>query len=137
MQERLTRSAIGAFFDVHRGLGFGYREFIYALALEKDLLARGHTVERETPVLVYYRGEQLARQVVDMVVDNALIIEIKSGERLPPTARQQLFSYLRATDLEVGLLLHFGREPKFSRVICENRLKPRAPCSDHQPMPSE
>jgi GxxExxY protein len=125
LEADLTRSVIGCFFDVHRELGFGYREYIYALALERDLVAKGHRVDREVAVMVYYRGEPLARQALDMVVDETLVIEIKTGERLHPSANLQLFSYLHATNLELGLLLHFGREPKFYRVICENRLKHR------------
>jgi GxxExxY protein len=58
-----------------------------------------------------------------MVVDEKLVLETKATERLHPGARRQLFSYLCATKLELGLLLHFGREPKFYRVICENRFK--------------
>jgi GxxExxY protein len=121
----LTNSVIGSFFDVHRELGFGYREYIYALALEQDLRANGHKVDREVGVMVYFRGEPLARQTLDMIVNEKLVIEIKATERLPPNGTLQLFSYLCATNLEVGLLLHFGGEPKFHRVVCENRLKHR------------
>ena len=125
IEERLTHSVIGSFFDVHRELGFGYREFIYALALEQALVAKGHRVDREVAVMVYFRGEPLARQTLDMIVDDKLVVENKSTERLHPNASDQLFGYLCATTLEVGLLLHFGREAKFYRVICENRLKVR------------
>ena len=126
LEERLTYSVIGSFFDVHRELGFGYREFIYALALERELVAKGHRVDREVAVMVYYRGEPLARQTLDMIVDDKLVVENKATARLHPDSSLQLFSYLNATMLEVGLILHFGREPKFYRVICENRLKARA-----------
>lgn len=122
LEERLTHSAIGAFFKVYGELRFGYREHIYALALERELRARGHRVSREVAVMVHYRGRPLARQTLDK-----LVIEIKSTERLHPSASRQLFSYLCATSLEVGLLLHFGREPHFYRIICENRLKRREP----------
>jgi GxxExxY protein len=123
IEERLTYSVIGSFFDVHRALGHGYREYIYALALERELQARGHRVDREVAVMVYYRGEPLARQTLDMIVEEKLVIEIKATERLHPGANLQLFSYLCSTKMEVGLLLHFGPEPRFYRVICENRLK--------------
>jgi GxxExxY protein len=122
-EETLTRSVIGAFFDVHWSLGFGFREHIYSLALERDLVAKGHRVDREVAVMVYHRGEPIARQLLDMIVDEKLVIETKATEQLHPGARRQLFSYLSATTLEVGLLLHFGHEPKFYRVICENRFK--------------
>ena len=122
-EEALTRSVIGAFYDVHRALGFGFREHIYALALERELTRKGHRVAREVAVMVYYRGEALTWQMLDMVVDEKLIIETKATEILHPSATLQLFSYLSATTLEVGLLMHFGREPKSYRVICENRFK--------------
>ena len=123
LEEALTHSVIGAFYDVHRELGFGFREYLCALALERDLVAKGHRVDREVAVMVHYRGESLAWQTLDMIVDEKLVLETKATERLHPGARLQLFSYLCATSLEVGLLLHFGREPKFYRVICENRVK--------------
>jgi GxxExxY protein len=125
LEAELTNSVIGSFFDVYGELGFGFREYIYALALERDLTAKGHRVEREVSVMVFFRGEPLARQTLDMIVDEKLVIETKSTELLRPNATSQLFSYLHATQLEVGLFLHFGREPKFYRVVYENRLKLR------------
>ena len=123
LEAALTQSVIGAFYEVHGELGFGFREYIYARALERELRARGHQVDREVAVAVFYRGEAIAWQALDMVVDEKLVLEIKATERLHPVAGQQLFSYLCSTNIEVGLLLHFGREARFSRVICENRLK--------------
>jgi len=125
LSAELTEAVIGSFYDVHRQLGFGFREYIYDLALERDLVAKGHHVEREVSVMVFFRGEPLARQTLDMIIDQKLVIEIKSTEFLRPNATSQLFSYLHATNLELGLLLHFGREPKFYRVLYENRLKLR------------
>jgi GxxExxY protein len=125
LEQELTSSVIGAFYDVFNELGFGYREYLYSLAMERALLTIGHRVAREVGVMVYFRGEALTRQTLDMVVDERLVVEIKSTERLHPESTRQLFGYLCSTNLEVGLLLHFGREPKFHRVICENRLKRR------------
>ena len=123
LQASLTRSVIASFYRVHRSLGFGFREHIYALALERDLRAKGHRVDRELASMVYHFGKPLAVQRLDMVIDGSLILEIKATELLHPDATLQLFSYLSATNLEVGLVLHFGRQPKFHRVICENRFK--------------
>lgn len=123
LEEALTHSVIAAFYDLHRSLGFGFREHLYALAFERDLIAKGHEVSREVSVMVYHRGEPLAAQSLDMIVDEKLVLEIKATERLHVGAEAQLFSYLCATKLELGLVLHFGREAKFHRVICENRFK--------------
>ncbi|MDQ2667119.1 MAG: GxxExxY protein [Gemmatimonadota bacterium] len=94
------------------------------MALERELLARGHTVAREVGVLVTYKGEELGYQRIDMVVDRKVIIEAKSTHELHDSASRQLRSYLRATSLEVGILLHFGPEPKFFRLV--NQKNPRS-----------
>jgi GxxExxY protein len=120
LEEALTRSVIGAFFTVHNTLGFGFLEHLYSMALERELLARGHRVSREYSVRVLYKGVELGVQRLDMVVDDRLVVEIKSTQDLHKSAVRQVHNYLRATNIEVGLLLHFGPEPKFFRVICSN-----------------
>ena len=94
LEATTTRAIIDTFRDVHRALGFGYREYIYALAMERDLIAKGHQVDREVAVMVYYRGEPLAWQTLDMIVDRKVIVENKASERLHPVASVQLVSYL-------------------------------------------
>ena len=123
LEEKLTHSVIGSFFDVHRELGFGFREYIYSLALERLLKVKGHRVEREVRVMTYLFGEELAWESVDMIVDGKLMVENKAGERMPPDTSDQLLGYLAATTFELGLILHYGREPKHYRVIFENRFK--------------
>jgi GxxExxY protein len=120
VEERLTRSVIGAFFEVYNTLGFGFLEHIYVMALERELLSRGHRVAREVDVHVTYKGNILGVQRIDMVVDEKLIVETKSTLELHKAAQRQVFNYLRATRLEVGLLLHFGPEPRFNRLFCSN-----------------
>ena len=117
VEEELTKSIIGAFYTVYRVLGFGYLEGVYAAALERELSTRGHRVAREVLVPVYYFGELIAYQRLDVVVDDRVIVELKAAERLPPIAERQLLNYLHCTKLEVGLVLHFGQEPKFRRVV--------------------
>lgn len=123
IEAQLTYSVIGSFYDVHHELGFGFREYVYSLALERALIAKGHRVEREVAVNLYFRGLFLTRERADMLVDRKLIVENKAGERLPPDATEQLFGYLCATIFEIGLVLHYGREARPYRVICENRDK--------------
>jgi GxxExxY protein len=125
LEAETTRMILDAFRDVHRAFGFGYREYIYSLALERELIAKGCRVAREVGIMVYYRGEPLARQTVDMVVNGKVIVENKATERLPAHTPSQLFSYLCSTNLEVGLVLHFGRQAEFHRIVCENRFKRR------------
>ena len=117
IHERLTHSVIGAFFEVYNTLGFGFLEQIYLAALEIELLERGRRVNREVRVQVRYKGREIGWQRLDMVVDDALVVEAKSTTELHPTAGRQLQNYLCATRLDVGLLLHFGARPRFYRLI--------------------
>jgi GxxExxY protein len=119
-EEALTRSAIGAFYDVYNALRFGFSEHVYMKALEHELRDRGHHVAREAATCVIYKGKELCTQRLDMVVDAKLIIEAKATIELHKSAHRQLYSYLRATDLEVGLLLHFGPKANYYRLICRN-----------------
>ena len=120
IEQELTRRAIGAFYEVYNTLGFGFLEHIYVMALERELRNLGHQVRREVGVCVMYKGDELGYQRLDMIVDDKLIIEVKSTYELHKAARRQLYNYLRATNLEVGLLFHFGPEPKFYRSIHRN-----------------
>ena len=98
-------------------LDFGFLEHIYKEALAKELRDRGHHVDREVRVIVYYKSEPIAVQIIDMVVDGKVVVEVKASAEVRAAWGRQLQNYLRATDLEVGLLLHFGLEAKFHRVV--------------------
>jgi GxxExxY protein len=103
---------------VYSLLGFGFLESIYASALEIELRARGHTVGREAPVKIFYKNRLVGIHRMDMIVDEVLIIEIKSTTTLPATARRQLLNYLRGAGFRVGLVLHFGPKPAVYREVC-------------------
>ena len=118
----LTKSIITSFYEVYNGLGFGFLETHYATALERELRAAGHSVAREYAVRLYYKGDELGFHRLDLVVDEAVVVEVKSTPALHPVARRQLYNYLRATNLDVGLLLHFGPEPRFQRIFVPRRL---------------
>ena len=119
--ERLTHSVIGAFFEVYNDLGFGFLEPIYLRALAVELRHRGHMVDLEVKSCVSYRGVEIGRQRLDMVVDGSLVIEVKSTTDLHSSARRQLLNYLCATRLELGLLLHFGPKARFYRLISQQK----------------
>src|SRR5690349_21682775 len=97
LEGELTSDIIGAMYECHRELGFGYRELIYSRALEILLIAMGHRVDREVSVTVYFRGIAIATQVMDMIVDDKVTVEIKATEHLHAAATAQLFGYLCAT----------------------------------------
>jgi GxxExxY protein len=117
----LTKSVIGAFYDVYNELRYGFLEQIYIESLARLLRKRGHDVRREVGVDVFFQGEVVGVQRLDLIVDRRLILEVKSTAKLAPSSHRQLMSYLRGTGLEVGLLLHFGPEAKFYRTICTVR----------------
>ena len=112
----LTRSVIGAFFEVYNCLGYGFLEHVYAAALETELAGRGHSVGREVAVPILYKGREIAGQRLDMIVDGIIVVELKAGPTLPPASVRQVFSYLRATHLRLGLLFHFGPKPSVRRA---------------------
>ena len=111
------RSIVGAFYAVYNYYGYGLAESVYAGALEYELIDRGHTVVRKLSVAVAYKGRHVTWQRLDMVVDNKVILEIKATEVLPKFAGRQLINYLHVTPFQLGLVVHFGPEPRFQRFI--------------------
>src|SRR5688500_12137785 len=98
IEQQLTHSIIGAFFDAYNALGFGFLESVYIMALERELIRRGHQVSREVWVPVFYKGQLLCKQRCDMVVDDKVIVETKSTFDLSETVPRQVYNYLRATN---------------------------------------
>ena len=120
IEEDLTYAVIGAFYEVYNDLGYGFSERVYMDALEIELLARGHRVRREVHIQVTFKGKVIGRQRLDMLVDDKLVVEGKSTFDVHKSALRKLYNYLHASHLEVGLLLHFGPEAKFYRLISSN-----------------
>jgi GxxExxY protein len=125
LHDDLTHSVIGACYEVYNTLSHGYLESLYLAALERELRMRGHRVASELSVRVMYKNEEIGMQRLDMVVDDVLVVEAKSTRVLHESASRQLYNYLRATNLELGLLLHFGRKAQFFRIVCETEFKSR------------
>jgi GxxExxY protein len=121
LEHQTTEQIIGAFFKVYRYFGFGFLESNYANAMEVELNRRGLRVAREVPVQVMYYGVAVGTYRFDMLVSGRVLVEVKAAERLSLTDERQLLNYLRATNMEVGLLLHFGPEPVFKRVVNSRR----------------
>lgn len=121
IEDRRTYSVIGAFYEVYRQLGFGLLESLYAKALEIELRERGHLVGREVYFPVMYKGHLLGRQRLDMLVDEVLIVETKATVALSKADSYQVHNYLKAANLPVALLLHFGPEPRPHRFTPRGR----------------
>jgi len=119
----VTEKVLGASFAVYNELGHGFLESVYRNALRLALKELGLDVEVERPVPVWFRGHDVGDFRCDLVVNGCVILELKTAERLDRAHEAQLFNYLRATDIEVGLLLNFGPKPEFKRVVFDNPRK--------------
>lgn len=117
IEEDLTRSVIGAFYTSYNKLGYGFLEKVYVGALVIELRKRGHRVEAEVPIPVYYDGEIIGAYRVDLVIDGKLLVEVKAEERLSGVHERVLLNYLCCSTFEVGLVLSYGLEPEFKRVV--------------------
>ena len=117
LHEELTHEIIKAFYEVHKILGFGFLEQVYQNALYKELCYRVMKVECQKEILVHYKGETVGRYIADMLVENRVILELKAVQALIVEHEWQLINYLKATGLEVGLLLNFGHSAEFKRKV--------------------
>lgn len=118
--EGLTEKVIGMFYRVYNSLGYGFAESVYSRALELELVRAGLHVVSEAPVEVRYRGEVVGSFRADILVESCLVLELKTSAALAKPDWMQLLNYLRCTDLEVGLLLHFGPRPTVKRLVAAN-----------------
>jgi len=116
----LTHRIIGAFYHVYNRLGYGFLESVYSRAMALELTKRGLHVATEVACEVHFDGEIVGVFRADLMVESRLVLELKASQVLHMADRMQLLNYLRATDLEIGLLLHFGPKPAFKRLIATN-----------------
>jgi len=119
----LTDKIIGVFYDVYNELGYGFLESTYAQAMVVALEEAGLTTAREVPVPVWFRGKKVGQYFADLVVDGTILLELKAARTVEAAHEAQLLHYLRATEIEVGLLLNFGLRPQFRRLLFDNDRK--------------
>lgn len=123
LHSALTDLIIKCFYTVYNKLGYGFLEKVYENALKLELTTKGLAVETQKPIKVYYHGSVVGDYYADMVVNNLVIIELKACESLNPNHQYQLQNYLKATDIEVGLLVNFGHKPEFTRKVFTQKFK--------------
>ena len=119
----MTDKIVGVFYDVYNELGHGFLESTYAEALGVALEESGLSAAREVPVPVWFRGKKVGQYYADMIVEGLILLELKAARTLESAHEAQLLHYLRATDVEVGLLLNFGLRPQFRRLLFDNARK--------------
>jgi GxxExxY protein len=123
MHENLTGQIIKAFYNVYNELGYGFLEKVYEKSLALELESIGLRVGRQRPINVFYLGRPVGDYYADLIVEGLVIIELKCAEALCEAHEAQLLNYLKATNVEVGLLLNFGPKPAFRRKIFTNDKK--------------
>jgi GxxExxY protein len=125
LHEEVTDRILNAFYKVYNTLGGGFLEKVYENAMAAELRKMGFRVEQQKSIKVYYGAILVGDFYADLVVDDKVILELKAADTLNPAHDAQLGNYLKATDIEVGMLLNFGEKPEFRRRIFTNDRKKR------------
>ena len=120
LHKEISDKIIKAFYNVYNSLGYGFLEKVYENAMMIELRKLGLTVQRQVPIKVFYEEQLVGEYFADIIVEGNIIVELKATENLCETHEFQLINYLKATELEIGLLLNFGKKPQFRRKIFKN-----------------
>jgi GxxExxY protein len=124
LYEEKTDKIIKIFYDVYNALGCGFLEKVYEAALTIELAKNGFDVKRQSPIKVYYDGQLIGDYYCDLIIDDLILIELKSVESLVIAHQKQTINYLKASEFEVALLLNFGDAPQVKRLLFTNDRKP-------------
>jgi GxxExxY protein len=117
----ITGEILKAFYKVYNELGYGFLEKVYENALKMELESKGFEVKQQFPINVYYNGKVAGEYFADLIVENKVIIEIKTASTIDKAHEAQLLNYLKATEIEVGLVLNFGQKPEKMRKVFSNK----------------
>ncbi len=124
VNSKVTEAVIGSFYHVYNSLGVGFLERVYENAMAVSLRKQGVEVRTQFPIKVRFEGFVVGEYKADLLVANCVIVELKKAATTIDAHEAQLINYLRATPIEVGLLLNFGPKPEFRRKIYLNENKP-------------
>lgn len=119
----ITDHVIYCFYRVYNALGPGFLESVYENALCIELQKLNIGFQQQAPLTVFYEGQSVGDFRADLIVDDCVIVELKAARAIDPIFEAQVLNYLRATSLEVGLLLNFGPKPEIKRLIFDNDRK--------------
>lgn len=123
LHREVTEQVLKAFYHVYNSLGWGFLEKVYENAMAAALRKAGLEVVQQMPVIVYFDAEPVGEYYADLLVGGCVIVELKASETLAAAHEAQLLNYLKATHIEVGLLLNFGEKPEFRRKVFLNSRK--------------
>ena len=123
LHQPITNTILKVYYEVYNELGHGFLEKVYQNAMYFELKARGLKVESQKEIKVYFKQQLVGEYYSDLIVENKVIIELKATEVLMNAHVAQTINYLKATPIEIGMLLNFGAEPEFKRLIYTNNKK--------------
>ena len=121
--EELIQKIIKAFYTVYNSLRYGFLDKVYENALSIELVKLGLVVQKQRSISVYYDEQEVGIYYADLIVNELVIIELKAASSIADEHYVQLLNYLKATNMEVGLLLNFGKKPEIKRKIFDNEFK--------------
>ena len=123
----LSATNIGVFYEVYNELGHGFLESVYENSLAIALREKGLEVFQQVAIPVRFRGKAVGDFAADLLVEKTIMLELKAARAIDPSHIAQLLNYLKATDIEIGLLLNFGPRPEFKRLVfSSDRKRPKA-----------
>jgi GxxExxY protein len=126
LHQSLTERILKCFFEVYNTLGYGFLEKVYERAMIVELRDNGLKAFSQFPVRVYYKEHPVGDYSADIIVEDTIILELKAAGCVVEEHELQLLNYLKATDIEIGLLLNFGKKPEIRRKIFTNDKKGEA-----------
>ena len=130
LHEEITGKIIKAFFNVYNELGYGFLEKVYEKSLLYELQLMGLAADNQTPIKVEYKNKNVGDYFADIIVEEKVIIELKAIECIIPEHEVQLVNYLKATNIEVGILLNFGPKPQYKRRVLTEEYKNKIKITD-------
>lgn len=120
LHQDLTGEIISCFYRVYNTLGYGFLEKVYENALVIELEKVGFECKKQFPIKVFYESQKVGDYYADVIVEDKVILELKAASEICEDHEYQLINYFKATEIEVGLLLNFGKKPEFRRKIFTN-----------------
>ena len=123
LHKSITDIILKVYYEVYNELGYGFLEKVYQNAMYFELKSLGYKVEAQKQIKVYFKQQLVGEYYSDLLVEDKVIVELKACDLLMNIHVAQIMNYLKATEIEVGLLLNFGEEPEFKRLIFTNDRK--------------
>lgn len=123
LYKEISDSILKAYYAVYNQLGYGFLEKVYQNAMYFELKSKGLKVEAQKQIKVYFKNQLVGEYFADLSIEDKVIVELKACELLMNAHVAQTMNYLKATKIEIGLVLNFGEEPEFKRIVYTNDKK--------------